>query len=82
MASPEVPSGTGEQPVCASDQLQHALAFAVTLLLRADCWPSLENNVTYFGFETPVNLLLSFALCWDMWGFPFGCACTVTETFD
>lgn len=75
--------------VCASDQLQPALAFAVTLLLRAGCWPSLENNVTYFGFETPVNLLLSFALCWDMWGFPVrkaflhvGCACTVTEAFD
>lgn len=54
----------------ASDQLQPALAFAVTLLLRAGCWLPLENNVTYFGFETPVNLLLSFALCWDMWGFP------------
>lgn len=55
MASPKVPSGTGEQPCVCSDQLQPALAFAVTLLL--------ENNVTYFGFETPVNLLLSFTLC-------------------
>lgn len=68
--------------VCASGQLQPALAFAVIFLLRAGCWPSLENNVTYFGFESPVNLLLSFALYWDMWGFPVGCACTVTEAFD
>lgn len=51
--------------LCAIDHLQPALAFAVTLLLRAGCWPSLENNVTYFGFEIPVNLLLSFALYWD-----------------
>lgn len=56
--------------VCAIDHLQPALAFAVTLLLRDGCWPSLENNVTYFGFEIPVNLLLSFALYWDLWGFP------------
>lgn len=50
-----IPSGTGEQLcVCQWPAAEPALAFAVTLLLRAGCWPSLENNVTYFGFETRV----------------------------